>query len=795
MYGEKEMKSKLSKSILATGLAAASFVVGANHVKADTIEEQSTEKNTDTSDSNASTLKSSAEVRVDETMKASSTELSTGDPVQPTEVTETLVQFAKEKVEESQKQISEQTTVTEGLEKQLLDVNKKVEEAQNEVERKNQDVLEATPEGISAAKKNKEAQEIEKVARQEEVSAARKEELDKANEVEQQRNVVNAAQTLVDMAKEKITEAEKPIQFEKTAVESAKITVQKAAENVTTKEQELKIAEQSVVNRDQQIAQAQQKVAAAQNESASVSVAISQKEAELKNAPKTTVQGEYSYANFLDYLQGQVTNSAYAGLANQARAEYNKQSAYNVSNPASYENALAAVRILRGVNNARKAAGLPELYINPFLNYESHVQVEASRPRIASGTGNPHTNIYNANENLAWGYSGFGPESAVKIWQDEKSLYQDLARRRGLTTDETQLDANALFTQLGADFYPVGHYLQNMSNKFNVATTAFHSAGNISQISFKTVANLQELLQAGVVMTVDQYEAKLREFAAALKSGVSSSASKLQAELNVLKAQRTGAQSHLDLATAELNSLTSSKAGDTMAVVSAQASLNSARAALTQAQTKLDQQEKQYELAYQSIASSVAPLQGALKEKEVKLAEAKLTLAHLENAYKIAQEKTQLAEARLKQADEKVTKAIQHISDLENAPENLKKAEANLKFVQEEKAKLETVYQAEMDKLANLEMAHTKLSAIYEELQAKYNLLHPENKIHHPGLAAMAPMAYRGKASEIRSLSGAASSKQALLPSTGTNQNDLLMLAGMVLGGVSLVAGVKRKED
>lgn len=812
------MKNKLSKSILATSLATAGFVVGTNQVQADTLDETKPELNADTVGT-ASNFKNATVSAVDQTLKTNETATSaTTNETVAELVTEELVQVAKEQVEEANKQVASQVSVTETADQQLKDAESTVEEARKEVAQKEADVQAATPENIQEAKEAESAAQLDAQARQEDVATAREEEARLAADIEKQKNVVAGQQTLVDIAKENIKNAEEPIHNEKVAVEDAQKAVEKAQADLASKQAEAQTASQALTNRDSSIAQAQQKVASAQASLAATNQAIAQKEAELRTAQATpAVAAEYTYANFLDYLQGQVSNSAYANLASQARAEYAKHGSVNNSNSGSYENALAAVRILREVNKARKAAGLNELLINPFQVYESQIQLEASRPRLNSGQ-NPHTGIYNYNENLAWGGN---PEWAVNIWQSEKAQYQQIAQRRGLPTNETQIDSGALYMTMGADFFPVGHYLQNMSNKFNVATAAFVSNGNVSQISFKSVSNLQSLINAGVVMTVDQYEAKLREFAGALRTGVSSNASKVQAELDALKAQRTGDQSRLNIANAELAAQTQAKANDSTTVSRANQAVATAQAALTQAQTNLNQQENIYNQAFRRISENVAPLQGVLKSKEADLAEAQVVLARLETAYKAAQEKTAQASQKLVAAENAVKAAQQRISDLEHASENLETAKAALVTALETYKTVAENYKRELQKLSELRLTHSNLLATYQGLQTKYNLLHPEEMVdvQHPSITAVEGLAYHGEAAQVattlstkvspvkteqaatvESPGKAQPAKQAVaqkkvLPSTGTNANDALMVAGMILGAASLAATARKKED
>ncbi|KXT76249.1 putative surface exclusion protein [Streptococcus sp. DD10] len=780
------MKTKLSKSLLATSLATAGIIVGTEQVHADSENQENTvaENNTEAGSPTITTTE-----QVTSNVESILKENATPQPSEnKEEVTEILVQIAKEQVEDSRQKITEQVNITKAAESKVNEANAKVDAANQEVAQKEQDVKDATVEMIAKTEETIETATLEVSARQEDVAQTKSNEQEAQKLVEQQKNVVSGKETLVEMAQAEIAKAEEPIQREKVAVEVAQKAVEAAQQTLSEKQAELADATTTLQNRDQLISEAQQKVAIAEQNLATINETISQKETELATEKaKPAVSTEYSYSNFLDYLQSQVSDSAYANLVTQARAEYDKHGTVNNSNSGSYENALTAVRILRSVNEARKAAGLPELYINPFINYESQIQVEASRSKLNSG--NPHSNIYNANENLAWGGS---PEWAVNYWQNEKAAYQQLANQYGLPTDETQLDANAIYMKIPSEFYKVGHYVQDMGNQFNVATTAY--VDTISQIGFRSVSNLQSLINAGVVMTVDQYENKLREFSAALQSGVSSNASKVQAELDALKAQRTGYESSLSIARSVYNEQIQGKSTDQTTMQSAASSVLVAQENLVKAKSTLETSQNNYTVAYATISTQVAPLQGNLKVKEAELAESKVELARLENAYLQAQEKAKQVQNLLQRSEENLAKAKQRLSDLQNAPQNLLVAKASLaEALLQYKDALEQ-YQKEVNYLNELQTIYAKLQTTYSELQTKYDLLHPNQENQHPGVR-FTGVNYNAANVVASEKSETSKQKRKVLPTTGTRSSEALAAAGLIVGVSSLVAGKKRKED
>lgn len=768
------MKSKVSKSILVTGLAAAGFVAGVEEVHADTPTDKIPEKN---SDVNASTftLKNDAVAEFNQLKPETNT----------AQITAEIIEVTSEQVEASRQLVEEQLSQVHSSKQELDHAQSVVNQAKEELATKEQNVKDATPENIKKAQDMVVEAEKQVTARQEDVKTSQQAEDVAKDEVTKQSNVVAGKQTLVDVAEEAVKQAEQPVHAEKVALEDAQKAVESAKAEVQAKTAALTNTQTLAQNRDQAIAQARQKVVTAEKTLAARDAAIAQKEAEAKTAPTTvSVAQQYSYANFLDYLQGQANNATASDLAKEARAELLKEKGNEGTNGAStYQNALTAVQIAKEINRVRKAAGLPELYIHAFNNVKSQIMAE-----ISSGNGFQHTFKYKGleNENLAW---GFDPKGAVDFWQSEKAAYQQVAAQYGLPTDERQIDANAIYMRLSKlnatdAFARIGHYVQDMGNKFNVLSVA--SVNGLSEVAYQTVGNLQQLIQAGVVMTVDQYEKQLQAFSAALSTGFRNRPSNASAELANLKAQRTGDLSRLNIAKAELNNLLQGKAADASTIRSAQLNLQAAQLKVQTAEKVRAEKEQTYKQAYAAITSRIAPLQAELKNKQADLSAAQKTLQELQTTYQSKQAQTKAAQEALLKAQEAALAAKKRVFDLENAPENLKRAKADLEQAKLNLSAAMERYEKEVAQLNKLKAVYDRLRATYQSLEEKYRQLHPELA---PLVAQHPAVGFSGRHYADRQ------EDRKLLPSTGTRNSDALLLAGMLLGGLSLGAGFRRKED
>ena len=119
------------------------------------------------------------------------------------------------------------------------------------------------------------------------------------------------------------------------------------------------------------------------------------------------------------------------------------------------------------------------------------------------------------NENVAISYD---PQGAVNYWHSEKALYQKIAAQYGLPTDETQIDANAIYMRVGAGvFAQIGHYVQMMDNKANAISAAYDKHPNqwgtphgTSEVGFHHISNFNQRVNNGTLLTVAAMEQLLR---------------------------------------------------------------------------------------------------------------------------------------------------------------------------------------------------------------------------------------------------------------------------------------------
>ena len=144
-----------------------------------------------------------------------------------------------------------------------------------------------------------------------------------------------------------------------------------------------------------------------------------------------------------------------------------------VGESATLQANLRALEIADAINAYRRSAGLPELKLDPYSFPASQVQLEYFKK------ANWHMFKYLPNENVAYGFS---PAGAVDFWFNEKATYQKMAAQYGLSTDETQIDANDIYMKIGAEaFAKVGHYLQMLDNKATALSVAYDPTNAMSE--------------------------------------------------------------------------------------------------------------------------------------------------------------------------------------------------------------------------------------------------------------------------------------------------------------------------
>ena len=178
--------------------------------------------------------------------------------------------------------------------------------------------------------------------------------------------------------------------------------------------------------------------------------AISSLEAQIPAAEKAAATAPVdlrntTYSQFLENVRNNAANQEIRDAANNALAVYQRgQNEFGISvnsdptSPASLENNLQALELVKAINAYRRNAGLQELLVDPYTNVASQIQT------IYFERNNWHMGKLIRNENVA---ISFDPTRSCQIfWHNkEKEEYQKIAAQYGLPTDETQIDANAIY--------------------------------------------------------------------------------------------------------------------------------------------------------------------------------------------------------------------------------------------------------------------------------------------------------------------------------------------------------------
>lgn len=240
-----------------------------------------------------------------------------------------------------------------------------------------------------------------------------------------------------------------------------------------------------------------------------------------------------SYKDYLEYLKknnNKLPSTTEAAIKYYDLGSSNSDKRVALSNAegnaGNINEAIKAVDVARGVNDLRKEAGLKELYVDPYLStwmgartmYSSWTKDHSKSVGIFNWIKANAVNKY--AENLAYNDTAY---NAASIWQAEKANYLELAAANGLSTNVNDFTidfikaANKL--KLPGSKKEVGHYLNQMSPDFNVIAVGRTDIANpvtnsTSGASFFYSKNLDEELSDGRIMTVDDYEKSLKDFAA-----------------------------------------------------------------------------------------------------------------------------------------------------------------------------------------------------------------------------------------------------------------------------------------
>lgn len=772
-YNEKEqvilggflMERKIKKSVVATGLAATTIISGSlsHPVNAEEAKPKSTEP------------KTSEKIT---------------KPVTESDVQSAKLEANAAKVQkDTQQKVVDQVKEDVNTSKEAVANNKKaVADAETE---KNA----ATSEVIRTAKEKVKTAENTVATEKKKVQEAKCSEEKAKEAVKNQENIVAGQQSLVDVAQRELDTAKTPVANEEHDLNRAKEEEKQAEKNLAEKQKNLAKAKEEIANLPKEINAATEQVKQSEQKVAENQAAIDQKSAEVARAEQSAANrrnvdlSKATYGEFLQHAKTNGANQAIRNAAAEALATYERAKhedgitvGSDSTSPATLENNLKAIELVRAINAYRRQAGLKELLIDPYKNPASQVQTLYFR------RANWHMGRYFGNENVAINSSVRG---AVDYWYSEKALYQQIAAQYGLPIDETKIDANAIYMKVGADvFARIGHYVQMMDKNFNSISAAYCSDpnpyNNLYEVGFHTASN--ERFNNGTLLSADAYEQAIRNFAGAAKAA-DEQATVAKNQLAMLRAQKTGYVSTLNIQKAKLADLQKLAANRSGALATANAELITAEAALTKAKQNIATKEAALKRATAMIASQLAPKQAALAKEQNLLETAKNKLVELKKALIIEELNLAKAKDALQTSQIKLKEAQNNLEKLQNAPQALEAARKALQATQAVYAAKVNMLKEEEAKLDIVRSIYTKLQENYEKLQSQ---LPPKSqkttgvevqKLHLSRTYQPKPLLVRQQ-----------NSNQKVLPATGTKTNQVAAL-GLLLGLGSLASVRRRKRD
>lgn len=547
----------------------------------------------------------------------------------------------------------------------------------------------------------------------------------------------------------------------------------------------------------EQVKQSEQKVAENQ-------AAIDQKAAEVARAEQSATNrrnvdlNKATYGEFLQHAKTNGANEAIRNAATEALATYERAKredgitvGSDATSPATLANNLKAIELVRAINAYRRQAGLKELLIDPYKNPASQVQT------LYFERADWHMGKYLRNENVA---ISFTPKGAVDFWYKEKSIYMAEAAKYGLTTNERDIDSNQIYTTLRnrgqlAFFYRVGHYLQMMDKNFNTISAAYDKVPNqysnvygTSEVGFYNDYNFNARVNNGTLLSADDYEQAIRNFAGAAQA-VDAQATVAKNQLAMLRAQRTGYVSTLNIQKAKLADLQKLAANRSGALATANAELITAEAALKKAKQNVAVKQAALERATAAIASKLAPKQAALAKEQGLLETAKNKLAELKKALITAELNVAKAKDALQTSQTKLKEAQDNLEKLQNAPQALEAAQKALQAAQADYASKVKTLKDEEAKLEISRSIYTKLQENYEQLRSQ---LPPKAQKETDGEVQKLHLSrtYQPKPLLVRQQN----TDQKVLPATGTKADQVAAL-GLLLGLGTLASARRRKRN
>lgn len=768
------MERKIKKSVVATGLAATTIISGSlsHQVNAEEVKTQSTEP------------KTSEKI------------------TKP--VTETDVQSAKLQADAAKVQTDAQQKVVEQVKGDVNTSKDAVADSEKAVANAEAEKKEATPEVIETAKEEVATSEKTVTTEENKVQAAEQSETKAKEAVKNQENVVAGQQSLVDVAQRELDTAKAPVANEEQDLNRAKEEEKQAEKNLAEKQKDLAKVKEEIANLPKEIDSATEQVKQSEQKVAENQAAIDQKAAEVARAEQSATNrrnvdlNKTTYGEFLQYAKTNGANEAIRNAATEALATYERAKredgitvGSDATSPATLANNLKAIELVRAINAYRRQAGLKELLIDPYKNPASQVQT------LYFERADWHMGKYLRNENVA---ISFTPKGAVDFWHKEKSIYMAEAAKYGLTTNERDIDSNQIYTTLRnrgqlAFFYRVGHYLQMMDKNFNTISAAYDQVPNqysnvygMSEVGFHREPNFNARVNNGTLLSADAYEQAIRNFAGAAKAA-NAQATAAKSQLGVLRAQRTGYVSTLNIQKAKLADLQKLTANRSAALATANAGVITAEAALTKAKQNVVTKEAALKRATATIASKLAPKQAALAKEQGLLETAKNKLAELKKVLITAELNVAKAKDALQASQTKLKEAQDNLEKLQNAPQVLEAAQKALQAAQADYASKVKTLKDEEAKLEISRSIYTKLQENYEQLRSQ---LPPKAQKETGGKVQNLHLSrtYQPKPLLVRQQN----TGQKVLPATGTKADQVAAL-GLLLGLGTLASARRRKRN
>ncbi|WP_368397274.1 CAP domain-containing protein [Streptococcus anginosus] len=768
------MERKIKKSVVATGLAATTIISGSlsHQVNAEEVKTQSTEP------------KTSEKI------------------TKP--VTETDVQSAKMQADAAKVQTDAQQKVVEQVKGDVNTSKDAVADSEKAVANAEAEKKEATPEVIETAKEEVATSEKAVTTEENKVQEAEQSETKAKEAVKNQENVVAGQQSLVDVAQRELDTAKAPVANEQQELNQAQDSEKQAEKDLAEKQNNLAKVKEEVANLPKEIKSATEQVKQSEQKVAENQAAIDQKASEVARAEQSAANrrnvdlSKATYGEFLQHAKTNGANQAIRNAAAEALTTYERAKredgitvGSDATSPATLENNLKAIELVRAINAYRRQAGLKELLIDPYKNPASQVQT------LYFERADWHMGKYLRNENVA---ISFTPKGAVDFWHKEKSIYMAEAAKYGLTTNERDIDSNQIYTTLRnrgqlAFFYRVGHYLQMMDKNFNTISAAYDQVPNqysniygTSEVGFYNDHNFNARVNNGTLLSADAYEQAIRNFAGTAKAA-NAQATAAKKQLGVLRAQRTGYVSTLNIQKAKLAELQKLAANRSATLATANAGVITAEAALKKAKQNVAVKQAALERATVAIASKLAPKQVALEKAQKVLDSAKNKLAELKKVLITAELNVAKTKDALRTSQAKLKEAQDNLEKLQNAPQAL---EAAQKALQAAQADYDSKVKTLKDEEAKLEISrsiYTKLQENYEQLKSQ---LPPKAQKETDGEVQKLHLSrtYQPKPLLVRQQN----TGQKVLPATGTKADQVAAL-GLLLGLGTLASARRRKRN